>query len=658
MANLTYVAIVDQKYGPFYNVQDAIDDVLASGITDTDQGVVRVFSGAYGPASYFLNSGLLFLRGEEGVLVSGLFPAGSGSLKCDSIGLGLVSGSLGNNEIYNSTILSGSFVSGKEITFSSVTVVSGLSMIENIVTYILDLTSTGPAGLTFSGGAQTTIMSGHITSPISFYSCSGLMMESLLLNYSQNSYPITLTNTSGFIFNHLTTVNDQSGVIKLLNSSGNITYSILVSSGSIPVSGGISLLSGSCIYDITSPQWTGFGVNNIYADPLFVGSGDFRLVTRSFCACVADYINDTEYDPTAVVKSNLSASGIQFFSTVDDYKVVSPSSIYLVRDGMAIYLLSGNYLSDNIKLNINTQYFVSSDIETIQSLSDSRITKHPYPNDYMITSRYSYALKDYDMFVIPYTIVPLDSLLLSKKDKLRDVVISGYFQDSLLERDHLILGNKPIHWILDSANSYLKARTSDTQEEIGIYPLFSQSNISGFPIVTLADMYPINKGLTQSQFQTDKYFDGKTVSTKTLIFASPEPKFKLFSFTRDLAQNPVGILDYRDWLYVLNERTLLNNTDVVIVDEVETKKSSLFVSIYNKFDQYPFESKYEIDLKSPKDIHGVTDICVDDVGDLHILSSGTIARFKQFYDYALVTRNIGTMKTTLTLREEYEGVQI
>ena len=131
---------------------------------------------------------------------------------------------------------------------------------------------------------------------------------------------------------------------------------------------------------------------------------------------------------------------------------------------------------------------------------------------------------------------------------------------------------------------------------------------------------------------------------------SSDPYFKFIPTQMDKNKTVAGLLDFKDWIYVLVK---VSNVDEGIVSR------SCEIQIYNKYNRYPFETPISV-ISGVPDVaeYEPTDLTVDDEGNLYIASSGQISKYVQRYDYAHVERAPGTMKTTLTFREFYPGVDL
>lgn len=663
-----YNSFVNVVSNPSYTIQNGIDDVIASGLTSSDVGVVTISSGVYSE-DITINepSGRIILYGNDSE-VDSITITNSGIVTSyyNAYTDVDVTGS-GNIEFFDGSITSGLVTNTPNITFINLQIYSGITFTDcNYFEGTNLIVSGEPSSLTFNNAQSVNLVYGLYASgdaKLQFIGCSSVYMDHLYGYRFTGSAPLFISGCPDMTLHYCSFANTSGTVLYAPASSGNIEYTIIAASGGAPVtSDGYTAANaidatGSCLvnYSAIGTAYTYVSGHYITVDPLFtdVDGGDVRLRATSPCGSAAEYIDEVSFSGNQQVYTTVSPSSVHFFEHDQDWKAPRPTGFYIVQDGQALFMEGYGGLTDSMDVVIYNQYSIqATGILVEQSLVDAEGKESKYTKDYKIVERMNYESNQPEYYAEPYSIISLDNLVKSTVDELVEAEVSGIIQNVSMSMDHVIINDgEPHYWVLESSNENINLYSSLDHTKLATYPLFRKP-VSGSATVLLRDMDQIGSWQQTSRYTTNKFYkDGIGPIEKTITISDSEPRFKWINYLIDQTITPQAILSYKDWIYVITKNTHVTNND--------TESYASFYT-YNKFDRYPFENPVStFNISGNLVNYTPTDLTVDDLGHIYISTvSGAIVKYQQMYDYALMTRNPGTMSTTLTFRENYQGVEL
>lgn len=655
----------------YTTVGAGITGIVSSGLTGADTGMVIVYSGSYASETPTVNnpSGLIVLVGHSGAFVSGLYSVHSGTLQLDGLNSYFVtstgSGDLTLKNAYCTDVI---VQQGNTAAFEKMQLWGAISASGCEYVYLNNSSASGTSSTIFvSGATQVDVVSGIYSNgaaKFTFSMCSGVLLD-WCYGYGYTGIPINILECEDFELNHCSFLRTDASSYILFASgnatkatSGNVNYSILASSGVFPVSGygtvtmlaasscftNYAALDGSMQYDIISGTY-------MTRDPLFtnITTGDLRISANSPCACNADYLAGAAEASGQITKTLLNKEAIKFYiRNYETYADPQPSGIHIVQGGKAVYFPSATDLENVMDVVIYTQYTVDGDVTTVQALSDDRDTEHPFPRDYKLLPRKKFNTNEIEYYVLPYTILPLEDLIVTLSDEVAEMTVSGIYRRYGFTRDHAITSDgTPFYWIGEKTNQYLYRYSAVDNQKLDTYMLYPTGM---YGTVKLSDVEYVAKSRYSAVVKTSKVYDKDHYSTRLINVPNAEGFFPFISTERDRNKELRAVVEYRDWLYLLTRNT---------TTEGGVTSFNTDLNIYSKYDRFPFEEPLMVISGIPNIIgENASDMTVDDEGNLYISSSGQIAKYAQKYDYALVSRTPGTVKTTLTFREHYDGVNL
>jgi hypothetical protein len=465
--------------------------------------------------------------------------------------------------------------------------------------------------------------------------------------------------------NHVTLASNVSGytmakfeAVGSINCSGDIDYSILVGNGGsgqgplmVFVNQAITT-SGSCLHNFIDNQ-SYVNISGYYfnRDPLFVNAsgGDFRLDVNSPCASAAESISFVDlFGEVEVEQTTLSEKSIQFMILNQGVKAIQPSGIYVVKNGAAVFFDADPNLDNDMDVTLNKQYMIHSSGQVFQSFG-SGVNVTGYEADYKLIPYIDYTDNQEKYYVQPFSILSFDELVNSVSGSLQDVAISGVYQFHGFTRDRFqMTDGLPLYWVGEKYNSYLYGYSMLENIKAVTYPIFLDNRLQSVQLLDLQFLY---KSEGQSTVTVDKIFVDDHYETRNINIDNGNGIFKFRSFEpiKGLSIAALGTLS--DWLVVLaREEVKSDNQDVNINHHLH---------FYNKYEQDSFVVPVTSISGVPllQDVN-VGDITFNDIGNLLVSVSGVINTYKILYDYALLSRTPGALKSTLLFREDYQGVQI
>lgn len=668
MANTYYSRFVPEDQP---SVAAAIADLLSNGFTTTDQADIIVASGSYLDVSGFTLLGDLNIAATIGSTLGGLNIITSGSLNITNFNVPTL-GVSGEGTVG----LIG--VSGGSITISGSASVVISSGILGTVLNAIDCESFSAYNQFASGNAKlilhkiknVNIISGNCSNfadtgfKYTFSLCSGVYVGNMMgANISGGL--LDFKGCPDLKINHVTLASNVSGytIAKFepsgsINCSGTIDYSILVGNagsgqGPIVVLGSQKITSsGCCLYNFVDNQsYTGVSGYYFNRDPLFVNAsgGDLRPDVNSPCASAADSIDFIDlFGDVNVEQTTLSEKSIKFMLLNQGIKAVQPSGIYVVKGGSAVFFKSDPTLDNDMDVLLNKQYQVHASGQTFQSYTNGGVVTG-FESDYKLIPYVDYESNEEKYVVHPFTILSFDDLINSVNGFLQDVAVSGLYQFNGFTRDRFQrMDGLPLYWVGEKYNGYLYGYDMLANAKADTYPLFLDTN---FQSVQLTDINFLYRNEGQATVTTDKIFVDDHYEQRNISIDNANGIFKFRSFEKQPGMSVAALGTLSDWLVVLGRED--------VKDQNEDLHIRHHLYFYNKYDRDPFVTPVAA-ISGVAGLYDVNvgDITFNDLGNLLVSVSGSINVYKLLYDYALLTRTNGLLKSSLLFREDYEGVQI
>lgn len=668
MANTYYSRLVPEDKP---SVVAAIADLLSAGFTASDYADILVASGSYLDVSGFTLLGNLNIKATNVSTLGGLNIITSGSLNISNFNVSSI-GVSGEGTVGFIGVSGGSItISGSaSVVISSGLLGTSLTAIDCESFSAYNQFTSGNAKLTLHKIKNVNIVSGNCSNfadtgfKYTFSLCSGVYIGNIMgANISGGL--LDFKGCPDLKVNHVTLASNVSGytIAKFepsgtINCSGTIDYSILVGNagsgqGPLVVLGSQKITSsGCCLYNFVDNQsYTGVSGFYFNRDPLFVNAsgGDLRPDINSPCASAADSIDFIDlFGNVNVEQTTLSEKSIKFMILNQGVKAIQPSGIYVVRGGSAVFFKSDSNLNNDMDVLINKQYQVHSSGQTFQSFANGGIVTG-FESDYKLIPYIDYESNQEKYIVNPFTILSFDDLVNSVSGFLQDVTVSGLYQFSGFTRDRFQrMDGLPLYWVGEKYNSYLYGYDMMANVKADTYPLFLDTS---FQSVQLNDLTFLYKNEGQATVTTDKIFVDDHYEQRNISIDNANGIFKFRSFEKQPGMSVAAIGTLSDWLVVLGR------------EDVKDKNEDLHIKhhlyFYNKYERDQFVTPVAtVSGVVGLDDVNVGDITFNDIGNLLVSVSGSINVYKLLYDYALLTRTAGSLKSSLLFREDYEGVQI
>jgi hypothetical protein len=646
-------------------------DIFASGLTNTDYGVLIIASGDYVESLTINNtdhpSGTIVFSCENNTQVSGIIATGSGAVMITNADLHTVDFMSGTISIENVTLgendsLSSTFDTGTDVQLRNVDIRQNVYLQSLNYLNVEEFSISGNYARLFASGITETmaVSSGCIVygSGILLNNCSGITVDRC---YSHNvsGVPLEFISCSGFTINYNTVTNIGSGAIKCTDSSGNIFYSIVTSSGAEPVTSHSSIViaSGCGITNYANIGVSYDSVSGTYTalDPLLtdIDGGGLRLNVNSPYACAGGRLDTSPFD-TSKISTSLNYHAIKFYNHEGGGKTTRPSGVYIVQDGKAVYLKAASGNIGDMDIIINVKYESEGTVLTEQSMIDTENNNVQYDKDYRILYEYNEDTRKMEYVVEPFTMIPLSGLITNAVDSITNVIVSGFYDYRGLSYDPNIYNDSEmVYWVLERTNNYLMKYSIHDNELQEVLPLFIQTNASGvYRTIKLDDIEILSRGLRDTTYLTTKFYESPedvAPQRKSIISQNKEPYFRFKAMRTEPNKFPGALVDFSDRiLMACKEKISPSGSDSMILN----------VYMYDKF-------KKDFHL-TPTIISGVlgiedytpVDMTVDDEQNLYIASSGALCKYIPRYDYAHASRLTGDKHTTITFRERYEGVNL
>ena len=664
-----YTALVPSTTYPTIN--SALSGILSSGLQTFDKGFINVNGGVYsGSGSYIIPSGTIYITATSGTIVDTMSFRSSGILNIEGLNISSLSVSgYGQLSLTN--------VSGTNISISGCSVVNvtsgfinnSLSVINTKGVIYNNINVVGSGQLSFNNVTNVSIYSGlysnNTRQKMTFQLCSGIYIDRAeAANVSGNL--LLFKGCPNITLNHLTFASNVSGfamaqfeALSGVNCSGNILYSILVGnigSGMGPLSRSNTsqniISTTSCLYNFVPNQsYTGVSGTYFNKDPLFVNAsaGDLRPDVNSPCASTADYLDFLDgFDDIVIDTQTLNKESIKFYLLNQGIKAVTPSGIYVIGDGLAVYLQADSSLDNDMDIVINKQYKVQSSGVTFQSFSNG-INISGYMGDYKLIPYIDFKTNETKYYVQPFSILSFQDVLEKVGGTFQAVEVSGKFRYNGFTRDRFSnVDGIPLYWVGEDYNNYLYGYSSLSNTKIVTYPLFLAS---GSLSVTLPDVDYLSRVNGYGNILSNKVYVNDHYETRNIPLQNIDYLFPFKTYEKDTSSKIAALGTMGDYLTVLAREEHRDNTEAVAIKH--------YLHLYNKFERDPFFSS-TVTFSGGRGLENVNvgDITFNDVGDLLVSVSGLINQYKFFYDYALVTRSPGILKSTLLFREQYNGVNI
>lgn len=666
MANF-YEATVPSILYP--TIDSAIVDILSSGLQTYDVARIIVNGGDYsGTGSYFIPSGSLFITATQTTNVDTMLFHTSGNIQLENFNISELSAS--GRGFINLIGISGDYVSVSGCGGFGIdggTIGSSLTAVGIEGTTCKSLNADGDIQILFRDITNLDIISGNysngLTEPkVTFQLCSGIVMQQVMAANASGDM-LLFQGCPDINIRHVTLASNVSGYaiakfesLNSINCSGNIDYSILVGnigSGMGPLARSntnqMIVSNTSCLYNFNDNEsYTGISGYYFNRNPLFVNavSGDLRPDVNSPCASSAEELDLIEnFGDVTIETTELNKEAIKFSIYRQNINAVKPSGMYIIGSGLAVFFQSDSSLDNEMDVTINKQYKMYASGKTFQSYSN-QVDVKGYDKDYKLIPYTDYASNQMQYYVEPFTILSFEEVLEKSGASFQSIEISGKYKFHGFTRDrYLDVNGNPLYWVGEEYNSYLYGYSILNNSRIVTYPLFPASGMSS---VTLYDVPYISKTNGYANIYSDKVYVDDHYESRNIPFQNVDGIFKFKSFEKDTTLKISALGTIGDYLTVLGREEHRDDTKPVSV------KHNLH--FFNKFEKHPFvKSTVMFSGLALLDNVTVGDMTFNDMGNLLISVSGVINQYKFYYDYALLTRSQGAMKSTLLFREKYNN---
>ena len=666
MANAYNITIPTQ----ISTVSGAITSILASGFSQSDTAVLNIISGNYTGTSIFdLNSGYLTIQSASLSNIDSYTFVNNGELVLKNISYNnmIVNGS-GFISLYS---VSGynTNVSGCQSLYTNTNVVGNtLSVINSNSTYLNYLYASGNDTLSFLNNISVSMVSGSFYNyngvgyQTTFTLCSGIFINNnMAANVSGNMllfqgcpnvsfyYDTFASNVSGYAIAKFATYSS-------IPCSGIINYSIMVGNagsgqGPLIINNGQLISSNtSCLYNFTTQTYTGISGSYFNADPLFINAsgGDLRPSVVSPCACAGGPIAFLEeFDNTNITVNTPTQKSISFTLPNSTIWAIPPSNVFTVGNGLAMLYQADPNIDNDMDVTVNTQYIVNGSGMTEQSYRNNNTSNYIY--DYRLIPYNDPVNNTVLYYVEPFTIFDYSDVINSLvSTTFQDISVSGIYKYHGFSRDTFqTLGGTGIYWVGEVYNRYLYGFSIFGNTKILTYPLFP---MSGGLSIQLQDLQIISQTAGQTSVRSNNVWVNDHYESRNIDIAQATTTlpFQSYEFDPSLSISALAVMS--DYVYVLAKN--INPVNTLIGWEHD-------LYLYNKYDTELFLSPTNIfsGIAGLNTIN-VGDMTFNDLGNLVVGYSGYVNYYQFFYDYALATRSTGTIKTTLLLREKYNGVNL
>lgn len=665
-----YEATVPSTLYP--TIDSAIVAILSSGLQNYDVGFITVNGGDYpGTGTYYVPSGTILITTTQPTTVGTMRVKTSGTVQLNNLAIDGLSVSGGG-------FLSLVGVSGNTISVSgcggfnmqSGSIGTSMSVINVESTICNNQYAYGDTQLLFKNVVSLNIYSGNysngLTEPkITFQLCSGVYVGQMMAANASGDM-LLFQGCPSVELDHITLASNVSGYAMAkfealggIDCSGNINYSILVGnigSGMGPLArtdtNQIILSSGSCLYNFVNNQtYTGIVGSYFNKDPLFVNtaSGDLRPDVNSPCASAAEALDFVENFGDVILEPVvLNKEAIKFNIYNQKVRAITPSGMYFIGSGLAIFFQANEGLDNDMDIIINKQYKIHASGNTFQSYSN-QVQVSGYAKDYKLIPYMDYTLNETLYYVQPFTILSFDDVLNRTGGRLQSIEVSGKFKFHGFTRDrYTTMAGDPLYWVGEEYNSYLYGYSLLSNSRVITYPLFTGSGVSS---VTLPDVQYLSRTNGYANIFSNKIYVDDHYEARNMPFQSVDGLFKFKSFEKDTTLKIAALGTIGDYLTVMGREEHRDDNNPVSI------KHNLY--FYNKFEQDPYVKPTVIfSGLAALDNVNMGDMTFNDTGDVLVSVSGAVNQYKFFYDYALLTRSPGVMKSTLLFREKYNGVNL
>jgi hypothetical protein len=689
--------------GDYSHITTAFDDMLVSGLAAS--GAITEYSMIVDGGSY---SGTI----SGYIPYSGIFNiVGSGTYWCLVSGINSVSGSYPsltspNLSINNFTInCSGlpsywlTIPSGFGTQLSNIQLLNDISgIINNGVTQIYKTESCGISGLSnnflvsLSGNINTISDSSISNYGTGVYSKNISITKSVIHDnylgiYYGSGHNIDVGDT--LFYDNIIDINVDYGNLYISSITANSPIYIndtliladrMISNSSINISGLArieSKVENSCLYPGSNLHSNISGNYNINLDPKFNDplNRDYRLQFKQ-----------TEGSPCVEVKPNLNLdSSISFNVDSNKLKVYDDRGILNINEFLTyIYTQDDTFVlsdynkefifADKFALFNSLRYelfldmlFDEINVLALESFNSNVNIIDNFAWDWDSTEIPTTEIKDYNTYIIPRSIVNIESIITSKIGILPDSVsykditkenIKAYIKSNYrgIAYDYnLSLPGQNIIWLIDGNNQSLIKQNIYTGEQIDYYPLLCSSS-------TKTTIRP--SGLIYTGVRGDYYTFIKQDNPNIEVLGLTDlGDFYWISTNINTKIDFRGLKSHKDIILVTAGQY---PTDIIDRTVVPTGEALGKIFQYNNNDSFFNYIKYPEENNGPQ-IYDLasgnyypTDITIYEDGTLFIadyFSLSGIYKYNLSYDYCLISNSYDN-ETKVLLRENYDNVEI